>query len=210
VTLLTPCVPGKMLALWNNFRVRAAAEGLSRPAHPLYFTKVNSSFLAHGQTVRRPPAYTGAVVFEAELGVVIGRRCKDVSEEEAAGCIFGYTCVNDLTAAGVLKADPTFVQWSRAKGFDGFGVFGPTIVTGIDPGPLVVRAVVNGVEKQNFPVSDMFYSPYQVVSLISQDMTLYPGDLISCGTSVGTEPMPPGSVVEVSITGVGTLINRFE
>lgn len=210
VTLTTPCDPGKLLGLWNNFHERARVEGLTRPPHPLYFVKTPNCYLAHGQTIRQPRGHDGPVVFEGELGVVIGGRCIHVSPDEADAYIFGYTCVNDVTARSVLKADPSFVQWVRAKSFDTFGVFGPGIVTGIDPDALVVRTLVNGVEKQNYPVADMFVRPREIVSLLSQDMTLMPGDIIACGTSVGTEPMPLGCTVEIVIDGVGTLANRFE
>ncbi len=210
VRLLPPCVPGKLLGLWNNFHERARKEGLSRPPHPLYFVKTNNCYAAHGDIIRQPATYDGPVVFEGELGVVIGRRCSQVSPQEADAFIFGYTCVNDVTARGILKADPSFVQWVRAKSFDGFGPFGPGIATGIDPDGLRVRTLVDGVEKQNYPVADMFVRPREIVSLLSRDMTLYPGDVIACGTSVGTEPMPRGSTVEVAIEGVGVLRNRFE
>lgn len=210
VRLLPPCVPGKLLGLWNNFHERAQKEGLSRPPHPLYFVKTSNCYAAHGDTIRQPQGYDGPVVFEGELGVVIGRRCSHVSPQEADAYIFGYTCVNDVTARGVLKADPSFVQWVRAKSFDTFGPFGPGIVTGIEPNSLRVRTLVDGVEKQNYPVADMFVRPREIVSLLSQDMTLYPGDVIACGTSVGTEPMPRGCTVEVAIDGVGVLRNRFE
>lgn len=210
VTLTTPCDPGKFLGLWNNFHARAQVEGLTRPPHPLYFVKTPNCHLAHGEVIRQPDGYEGPVVFEGELGVVIGKRCSHVPPAEADAYIFGYTCVNDVTARGVLKADPSFVQWTRAKSHDRFGPFGPGIVTGIDPDTLVVRTLVDGVEKQNYPVADMFVRPREIVSLLSQDMTLMPGDLIACGTSVGTEPMPRGCTVEIVIDGVGTLANRFE
>jgi 2-keto-4-pentenoate hydratase/2-oxohepta-3-ene-1,7-dioic acid hydratase in catechol pathway len=118
--------------------------------------------------------------------------------------------VNDVTARNILKADPSFVQWTRAKSFDTFGVFGPAIVSGIEPDTLRVRTRVDGVEKQNYAVADMFVRPREIVSLLSQDMTLMPGDVIACGTSVGTEPMPRGCTVEIDIDHVGVLRNRFE
>jgi len=212
--LLTPCTPGKFLGLWNNFHQRAAKEGLSRPPHPLYFVKTNNCYLATGETIRQPAAYDGPVVFEGELGVVIGRPCRGVSPDEAEQYIFGYTCVNDVTARGILKSDPSFVQWVRAKSFDTFGAFGPGIVSGIEPDDLSVRTLVDGIEKQNYPVADMFVRPREIVSLLSRDMTLHPGDLIACGTSIGTEPMPRGCTVEIAIDGpagvVGVLRNRFE
>jgi 2-keto-4-pentenoate hydratase/2-oxohepta-3-ene-1,7-dioic acid hydratase in catechol pathway len=145
------------------------------------------------------------VLYEGELGIVIGRRCANIGEAEAATHIFGYTCINDVTAIDILHADPAFAQWTRAKGFDGFGVIGPVIATGLDPAGLRIRTLLDGRERQNYAVSDMFFEPYRLVSLISQDMTLNPGDIIACGTSVGALPMKPGSQVEVVIDGIGTL-----
>lgn len=210
VRLLTPCVPSKMVALWNNFHQLAAKLGNSEPAEPLYFLKGNNSFLAHGETIRRPAAYDGKVVYEAELGVVIGRRATNVSETDAAAHIFGYTCINDVTAAELINRDATFAQWTRAKSFDTFGVFGPGIATGVDPSGLTIRLVLNEQERQNYPVADMIFGPAKLVSLISRDMTLEPGDVIACGTSVGVGSMKPGSTVSVIIDRVGTLTNRYE
>ena len=210
VSVLTPSVPGKMVALWNNFHALAAKLGNPEPPEPLYFLKASNSFLAAGQTIRKPSAYAGKVVFEGELGVIIGRRCSAISERQAADHIFGYTCINDVTAAELINKDPTFPQWTRAKGFDTFGVFGPVIATGIDPLALAVKTVLDGQERQNYPVSDMIFAPAALVSLISQDMTLEPGDVIACGTSIGVGSMKPGSTVSIVIDGIGTLTNRFE
>lgn len=210
VRVLMPCRPGKMIGLWNNFHERATKEGLHRPEHPLYFLKSSNCFAGHGDTIRRPDGYTGAVVFEAELGVVIGRRCKAVSVTEAPAAIFGYTCVNDVTARDVMRLDPAFVHWTRAKSFDTFGVFGPVIATGLDPSSLRVGAVISGEARQDYPVSDMFFSPAEIVSRISHDMTLEAGDVIACGTSVGAGPLAAGDTVEVVIYGIGRLVNRFE
>lgn len=210
VRVLTPCQPSKMIGLWNNFHALAAKLGLTPPEEPLYFLKAPSAFLAHGETIHRPPGYDGPVVYEGELGVVIGKRCSRISETEATDHIFGYTCANDVTAFGILNKDPSFAQWSRAKSFDGFGVFGPVIATGLDPMALSVRTVLNGDERQNYPVSDMFFPPHRLVSLISHDMTLVPGDLVICGTSVGAGAMKqPENTVEVTIDGIGTLSNSF-
>lgn len=210
VKLLSPIeVPPKMIGLWNNFGERATKEGLTKPLHPLYFLKTSSSFSAHGMPIRRPPGYDGRVVFEGELGVVIGRRCTNASVEQARDCIFGYTCVNDVTAPGLMKADNNFTQWARGKGCDTFAPFGPGVVTGVDPYGLSVRTLVNNVEKQNYPVADMFFGPYEAVAAISRDMTLEPGDIVSMGTSVGADAMRMGDVVEIVIDGVGTLTNSF-
>lgn len=207
VKLLTPVTPGKLIGLWNNFHQRAQAEGLGQPPHPLYFIKPHSCYLAAGESIRRPAGYEGKIVFEGELGIVIGKCCRGISAAEAGGHIFGYTCVNDVTARDWLKCDPSFVQWTRAKGCDSFGPFGPGIRTGIDPDGLSVRVRVNGEERQNYPVADMFYRPHEIVARISHDMTLDPGDIISCGTSLGAGPIQAGDTVEVVIDGVGSLSN---
>jgi len=210
VKLLTPCTPSKMILLWNNFHSLAAKLGVALPTEPLFLLKAGTSFIAEGETIKKPNSYDGKVVYEGELGIVIGKRCKEVSEADAANYIFGYTCSNDVTAGEIIQKDPTFAQWTRAKGFDTFGSFGPGIVSGIDPSKLVIKTILNGAERQNYPVSDMVFQPYKLVSMLSHDMTLEPGDIISCGTSVGVGSMKQGSTVEVVIDGVGHLTNRYE
>ncbi|MET0051852.1 MAG: fumarylacetoacetate hydrolase family protein [Candidatus Thiodiazotropha sp.] len=210
VRVLTPTKPAKLIGLWNNFHHRAQQEGWERPEHPPYFMKANGSFLADGGHIQQPPSYSGPVVFEGELGIVIGKECRQVTEEQADRYIFGYTCVNDVTARGLMHEDPSFVQWTRAKSFDTFGVIGPVIATGLDAASLVVKTLVDGVEMQNYPVNDMFFLPHQIVSRLSHDMTLNPGDVIACGTSLGAGPMHPGCTVEVRIDGIGSLVNPFQ
>jgi len=209
VRLLTPTVPTKMIALWNNFGELAAKLKLATPEHPLYFFKSSNSFLPSGGTIAQPKGYDGRVVFEGELGIVIGKTCKDIDERDAAQYVFGYTCVNDVTAIDVLERDPSFAQWARAKSFDTFGAFGPVVATGLDPERLVIRTMLDGSERQHIPVTDMTMKPLDIVSRLSRDMTLYPGDLIACGTSVGVGRMKPQSLIEVTIEGIGTLANRF-
>lgn len=211
VKVLTPTAPTKMVALWNNFHALAEKIGMPAPAEPLYFFKGSNSFLATGETIRRPRSYDGKVVYEGELGIVIAKQCKEVSEDEARACIFGYTCINDITAADLINKDPTFAQWTRAKSFDGFGVFGPVVATGLDPATLTVRTVLNGQERQNYPVGDMIIPPSRQVSMISHDMTLNAGDVICCGTSVGVGSMKePSNTIEITIEGIGTLSSVFE
>ena len=210
VKVLTPCVPGKMICLWNNFAANAKKQNLSKPPEPLWFLKASNAFLAQGEAIKRPPSYAGKIVYEGELGIVIGKECSNVSEEEAEASIFGYTCVNDVTAIDLLNKDPTFAQWVRSKSFDTFGAFGPVIATGLDPMTVSVRTVLNGAERQNYPESDMFYPPVKLVSLLSKDVTLMPGDVIACGTSVGVGVMKDAeNIVEISIDGIGTLSNPF-
>ena len=204
-----PCRPGKLIGLWNNFAARAQKEGWQRPVHPLWFIKTDNSYAAHDDPIRPPRGVDGPVVFEGELGIVIGRTCRDIDEADADRHIFGYTCVNDVTARGILKADASFPQWCRAKSYDGFGPFGPVIATGLDPDLLTVVTRVNGKVMQDDPVADMFYRPREIVAALSRDMTLQSGDLIACGTSLGAGPMEPGDVIEVEIAGIGVLRNRF-
>jgi 2-keto-4-pentenoate hydratase/2-oxohepta-3-ene-1,7-dioic acid hydratase in catechol pathway len=209
VELLTPVQPTKVIAMWNNFHALAQKLKLAAPPEPLYLIKSPNSYLAPGATIRNP-ANAGKVVFEGELGIVIGKLCKEVPVERAMDHVLGYTCANDVTMADVLHRDPSFPQWVRAKGFDTFCPFGPAVATGLDPQKLVVRTRLNGELRQDYPISDMRFSVRELVSLISQDMTLYPGDLILCGTSVGVGSMKPGSSIEVEIEGIGKLANRFE
>jgi len=210
ITPLAPTAPSKIIALWNNFHDLAAKLGVPVPAEPLYLMKAPSCAAASGFTVRRPPSYAGKVVYEGELGIVIGRRCSGVSLQEAGEAIFGYTCVNDITALDLIAADPAFPQWVRAKSFDGFGPFGPVLATGLDPRRLTVRTLLNGQERQNYPVADMVFQPQELVSRLSQDMTLLPGDLICCGTSLGVGTIKePVNTIEVTIEGIGTLTNGF-
>jgi 2-keto-4-pentenoate hydratase/2-oxohepta-3-ene-1,7-dioic acid hydratase in catechol pathway len=210
VRVETPCKPGKIICLWNNFRALADKLGQSIPDEPLWFIKANTAAHPHGQPIRSPKHYAGKVVYEAELGIVIGRRCQAVTEAEAAQRIFGYTCVNDVTAIELLKKDASFDQWTRSKSFDTFGVFGPVIATGLDPLALQIKLFLNEQERQNYTVSDMVFPPAKLVSLLSHDVTLEPGDIIACGTSIGVGSMKPGSEVRVVIEGIGELVNRFE
>ena len=210
VRVLTPCVPSKFIGLWNNDRPNAEKQGLSHPAHPLYFLKAPSSHRSHGEPIHAPAWYEGRVLYEGELGLVIGRRLSQADEAQAAAGIFGVTCVNDVTALDLLNADASFAQWTRAKSFDTFGCFGPVIATGLDTAALSVRTRVNGRERQNFSCGGMIFSAAQIVSALSRDMTLEPGDVIACGTSLGALPMRPGTEVEVEIDGVGILRNTYE
>jgi 2-keto-4-pentenoate hydratase/2-oxohepta-3-ene-1,7-dioic acid hydratase in catechol pathway len=214
IELLPPTAPSKIVALWNNFHALAAKLNQPTPAEPLYLLKATTSVSAPGAVIRCPCSYAGKTTYEGELGIVIGkvsgRTCSAVSPEEADDFIFGYTCVNDITANDILTRDPTFAQWARSKGIDGYGPFGPAVVTGVDPENLVVRTVLNGVERQNYPISDMIFSAQELVSRISHDMTLLPGDLICCGTSFGVGVMKePVNTVTVAIDGIGELTNEF-
>jgi 2-keto-4-pentenoate hydratase/2-oxohepta-3-ene-1,7-dioic acid hydratase in catechol pathway len=206
---LPPCVPGKIIGLWNNFRAAAQKNGWAEPAEPLYFLKSPGSAIGHGQPIPVPASYEGRVVYEGELAVVIGRTARAVPRAEAAAHIFGYCCANDVTALELLHRDPSFPQWTRAKSFDGFGAIGPCIETEFDPAAATLHTLVGGRERQNYALADMFFSPAELVSRLSHDMSLEPGDVILCGTSLGVLPMKPGTTVEVVIEGIGTLANTY-
>ena len=206
---LPPCVPGKIVGLWNNFRAAAQKNGWAQPAEPLYFLKSPDSAAAHEQAISAVAADVGRVAYEGELAIVIGRPVHRIAREDAAAAIFGYACANDVTAIELLNRDASFPQWTRAKSFPGFGAFGPWIDTGFNPASALLRTRVGGRERQNYALSDMFFGPEELVWRLSQDMALAPGDLILCGTSLGVLPMKPGTAVEVEIDGLGTLRNVY-
>lgn len=208
-TLLAPCLPTKMVALWNNFRALAAKLGKQAPVHPLFLIKPASCIIGPNEAIVRPTGYTGRIAYEGELGIVIGGRCKDVPPERASRFIFGYTCVNDVTAADVLNETPDFAQWCRSKGYDTFGCIGPVISTDLDWARTRVITRLGESERQNYLLSDMILPPDELVSRISHDMTLVPGDVIACGTSLGVGSIRDGGDVEVSIDGVGSLKNTL-
>jgi 2-dehydropantoate 2-reductase len=211
VQLRTPCDPSKMICLWNNFHQLAAKNDFKEPKEPLWFLKAPNSYWPANQPIQRPATYAGKIIYEGELGIVIGKKCFNISEAEAADYIFGYTCVNDVTAVDLLRKDKSFEQWARSKSFDTFGVFGPVIATGLDPMKLSIRTILNGKERQNYPVADMFFPPHRLVAAISKDVTLMPGDVIACGTSLGAGTMGDAhNVVEIVIDGVGSLGNVFD
>ncbi len=144
------------------------------PDYPLYFVKLGGALSAHRRRIQRPPGFTGRVKFEAELGIVIGRACYQIERSECDDVIFGYTCVNDVTAPDPLFANGEFHQWCRAKSFPGFGPIGPVVTTGIDPAGLRVRGILDGEIKQDYPVSDMIFSPQDIVWHLAREITAVP------------------------------------
>ena len=206
---LPPVVPRQFLGLWNNFYERQQLEKTQVPDFPLFFVKLGESLSAHQRPIRRPSGFTGRVKFEAELGIVIGKPCFQPEREEVEDLIFGYTCVNDVTAPDTLFANPEFPQWCRAKSLPGFGPIGPVIVSGIDPAPLRVRGLLDGELKQDYPVSDMIFSPQEIVWRLAREIALYPGDVIACGTSVGAVDMQNGQTIVIEIPGIGQLSNQL-
>lgn len=203
-TVLSPCLPGKFIGLWNNYHAAAVKNDTTIPEHPLWFLKPNSSIVGHGASVVLPAA-AGRVIFEGELGIVIGKTCHHATEAESQAAIFGYTCINDMTSLDVLNADPAFAQWSRAKGFVGFGVIGPVIAIDLDWRNLTIRTLVNGRERQSYAAADMIFSPPEIVRRISFDVVLEAGDVIAVGTSLGVRPVKAGDQVVVEIDGIGAV-----
>jgi len=205
--LLPPCRPTKMLCLGINYRDHAEEMGHTLPEEPVLFLKPPTALAGPGQPIICP-RMAGRVDYEAELAIVIGRRCRSVPPEEAANVIFGYTCFNDVTARDLQAKDG---QWSRAKGFDTFGVLGPWIETDPgDPDRLAVTCRLNGEVRQSSSTDQLLFDCRSVVSWASRIMTLEPGDVIATGTPSGIGPMQPGDTVEVEVEGVGVLRNTVE
>ena len=209
VEILTPVCPGKIIGLANNFHALIEKTGGTVPLEPLYFIKANTSLNSDGGEIVRPRGYDGKVIFEGELGLVIRKTCRNVAPDEAMEFLLGCTCVNDVTAIGLLHKDRSFPQWTRAKAADTFGVIGPVIATDLEPALLHVKTQVNGQQRQCFPVSDMVFTVEELVSRLSRDMTLEAGDIIACGTSVGVGTLRNDDVVTVTIDGVGSITNTF-
>lgn len=204
VQLLAPVIPrSKVVGVGRNYRDHAAELGNEAPAEPLLFFKPNTSVIGPGDAIVRP-GISERVDFEGELVAVIGRVARNVSVEDAAGYVFGYTIGNDVTARDLQKSDG---QWARAKGFDSFCPIGPAIETDLDLAQARIVTRVNGDVKQDGPVSDMIHSVAEVIAYASAAFTLLPGDLIMTGTPAGVGPIVAGDVVEIEIPGLGLLRN---
>ena len=202
--LLAPTVPTKVVCAGINYRAHAQEMGHKLPEEPVIFLKPPTAVIGHGAEVRIPNGY-GSVDYEAELAVVLGRRTHNVSPEEAPAHILGYTCANDVTNRLLQKRDG---QWARAKGFDTFCPLGPWVETDVNPLDLQIECYVNGQLRQSARTSQMIFNPYQLVSFVSNVMTLLPGDVVLTGTPVGVGALVAGDAVEVRIEGIGSLVNR--
>jgi 2-keto-4-pentenoate hydratase/2-oxohepta-3-ene-1,7-dioic acid hydratase in catechol pathway len=203
--LLAPVRPSKIVCVGRNYKEHAAEMGNDLPAEPLLFLKAPSALLAPGAAILRP-AQSQRVDFEGELGIVIGKRCYQIGEEDVRQYIRGYTCVNDVTARDLQKSDG---QWSRAKGFDTFCPVGPIVTDEVDAvsDALQVTTELNGVTKQSGTTGDLIFPVAELLRYITAAMTLEAGDLISTGTPAGVGPMQAGDVVRVSVRGIGSLEN---
>ncbi len=215
VRLLAPVQPPNVLAIGLNYRTHAVESGAEIPSAPVLFLKATTSVIGPEEPIVLPAMAPSEVDYEAELVIVIGRRARNVSEEEALEYVLGYTCGNDVSARDCqLRLD---VQWARGKSFDTFAPLGPWIETELDPDNCPIRTRLNGRVMQDSNTNDLIFNTRQLVSYLSRCMTLLPGTVIMTGTpsGVGFPRKPPvflrpGDVVEVEIEGIGTLRNRVE
>ena len=203
VRLLAPCQPSKIIAVSYNFMDRLREVGLPPTNLPPLAFKAPSSVCGPGEAIQLPPQ-SQDVQFGAELAVVMGRRARWVSPEDARAHILGYTCANDVLAVDVAQIDQA---WTRASSFDTFCPLGPSIATHVDPTELRLTCTVNGVTRQIASSLDMLFSVPQVIAFISASMTLLPGDVILMGTPAGCGPLSAGDVVEVKVEHIGSLRN---
>ena len=203
VTLLAPVAPTKVVCVGRNYRAHAQELGNELPPEPLIFLKPSTAVIGPGAAIRIPPQ-SAEVHHEAELGVVVGRTLTQASPQEARAAVYGWTCVNDVTARDIQRAEK---QFTRAKGFDTFCPVGPLLETALDPAELTVTCRVNGDVRQRGSTRDMNWDPYELLSFISRVMTLLPGDLVATGTPHGVGPIRAGDTVEVEIGGIGVLAN---
>ena len=203
VKLLSPCLPSKIVALGLNYRAHAEESNHEAPKAPLIFLKPSTAVIGPEDNIIYPPS-SHRVDYEGELGVVIKKPAWRVSKEDALDYVLGYTCFNDVSARDLQAFDG---QWTRAKGFDTFAPIGPCIETKLDPGNAILETYLNGKLKQHTNTSDLIFPVPELISFISNVMTLLPGDVIATGTPSGVGPMQPGDTVEIKIKLIGTLRN---
>jgi len=204
VRLLPPSIPTKIVCIGRNYKKHAEELGNKMPPEPLIFLKPTSSVIATGESIILPTA-SKQVEHEGEIGVVIGRTCSKISpSENPLKYVYGYTCLNDVTARDLQRKD---VQFTRGKSFDTFCPVGPFAVTNLDPTNLTVTTRVNGITKQMENSSNMAFPISEIIRFISQVMTLFPGDIIATGTPAGVSKLNPNDIVEVVVDGIGVLSN---
>jgi 2-keto-4-pentenoate hydratase/2-oxohepta-3-ene-1,7-dioic acid hydratase in catechol pathway len=204
VDILAPCEPTKIVAVGRNYAAHASELNNAMPKTPMLFLKPSSSVIASGCNIVYP-RMSARVDFEAELGVVIGKTCSNVSANDAHNYIFGYTPLNDVTARDLQDVDK---QWGRAKGFDTFCPLGPIIYTDYNPAGKRVQSILRGEVQQDGNTADMHFNVFTLISFISEVMTLLPGDVIATGTPAGVGPMAKGDTIEIRIEGMEPLINK--
>ncbi len=206
IKTLVPVVPGKIIAVGVNYLDHAREMHRELPQEPLIWFKAPTSLLPDGGKIEIPfPQHR--TDFEAELVIVIGRKIRSVSPTQASRYIFGYTAAQDISDRDIQKADG---QWARAKSFDTFTPLGPLVETMIDPGELAIQQFQNGQLRQNSNTSQLIFKPAELVSFISTNLTLLPGDVILTGTPSGVGPIQSGDKLEVRIQGLAPLVNTVK
>lgn len=204
VKLVAPILPSKIIGVGRNYAEHAAEFSNPVPKEPMIFLKPPSSIIGPDDPIVLTPLSQN-VHHEAEIAIVMGKACSKLADSESSQpYILGYTCVNDVTARDLQRADG---QWTRGKGFDTFCPMGPVIETQVDLAKSSVAGYVNGERRQFAPLTDLIFSVDFLIHWISRMMTLLPGDVISTGTPAGVGPLKAGDVVEVVVDGVGTLRN---
>ena len=204
VNLLAPCNPSKVLAVGLNYRSHIGDRPI--PDHMGLFTKYPTCIIAHEEPIQMPADATN-LHYEGELVVVIGKRAQKISVSEASEYIFGVTAGNDVSERNWQRID---LQWFRAKASDTFGPIGPVITNGLNYNDLLLQTRLNGEIVQSERTKDLIYSVEEIVSYISQYVTLLPGDVIFTGTPGSTKAMKPGDIVEIELEGVGVLRNKVQ
>lgn len=206
VRLLPPCVPTKIICVGRNYANHAKELGNAVPEKPLLFLKPPSAVIGPEDAIVLP--VSAEVHYEAELAIVIGKRCKNVSAADAAGVILGYTCMNDISDRVAQRWE---TNWIRAKAFDTSAPLGPAILTADEVNePFHITLRLNGEIKQDGRTSDLYFSIPALIETISAIMTLDPGDVIATGTPAGVGPLARGDIVEVAIDGIGILRNPVQ
>ncbi|MFO8011242.1 MAG: fumarylacetoacetate hydrolase family protein [Dehalococcoidia bacterium] len=206
VKLRSPCTPSKIICLGLNYRSHAEETKLPIPEVPLIFLKPSTAVIGPEANIILPRG-TRRTDYEGELGVVIGKRAKDVDEKKAYEYVLGYTCFNDVSERYNQRDDG---QWTRAKGYDTFAPIGPWVETEVSPEDLKMETFLNGQRCQSSRTSDLIFSVPALISFISHVMTLLPGDVIATGTPAGIGRLNAGDTVEIAIEGIGTLRNGVE
>lgn len=203
VTILTPCIPSRIIGIGLNYKDHAAEFNLQIPEEPIIFMKASTAVVGPESKIILPQN-VGRIDYEAELGLVIGKYVKNVETDEALKYILGATCFNDITARRLQKRDG---QWTRSKSFDTFAPMGPCIVTDFDYDNADIELLLNGEVKQKSNTSNFIFKACELVSFISKVMPMFPGDIIATGTPSGVGAINSGDIVEVKIKGIGILRN---
>ena len=204
VSLIAPVVPSKVVCVGRNYRAHAQELGNVVPKEPLIFIKPSTSVIGPDAAIHVPEV-SKEVHHEAELAAVMGRTLtRAATAVEAKAAVFGWTCLNDVTARDIQRAEAHF---TRAKGFDTFCPLGPVVETELDPMDVTVTCRMNGEQRQRGSTRDMVFDAYLLIAFVSQVMTLLPGDVVSTGTPEGVGAFRRGDWVEVEVSGIGVLKN---